>query len=229
MADNTLSQQISDLQAQVAALTALMAPKAKSKKTDASAPSASSVEKKKRAPPDPSAWNAVVSAVWQEMKESYFSANPSARDLSDSDRKAKIKSKELPPFPTYQSAMVEASRRRGAEDPEHAKKSQARRANLDALQAEKAKEKKSKKKADPTPSAPAPAPSSPAPAPTKSEPEIITNNETEDPEEFNMTLNLGGRSYSLNAKNWVLDEENEWVGLWDSNTKTIDTSAPEPE
>ncbi len=158
----------------------------------------------------------------------YFSANPSARDLPEADRKKKIKSNELPVFPSYRDAMVEASRRRGAEDPEHAKKSQTRRANLDALQAEKAKEKTGKKKADPTPSAPAPAPA-PSPAPTKSEPEIITNNETDDPEEFNMTLKMDGHSYSLNAKNWVVDEQSEWVGLYNPETQTIDTSAPEPE
>ena len=222
---NTLTQQqlldqISKMAAQIDALTTLVAPKAKSKKasTDSSAPTA---DKKKRTAPDASAWNAQVSSVWEEMKAAYRSANPSAEGLQDTEIRKQTKEGKLPPLPTYAQALQEASRRRKAENPEHAKKADARRAALDAKQAEEKKEKKSTKKAAPSPS--------PASAP-KPEPEISTFAPAEDEETFNMNFKMPqGETYLLNAKNWVCTEDGSWIGIWDPETKTLDTSAPEPE
>ena len=97
----------------------------------------------------------------------------------------------------------------------------------------------------PSPPTPAPAPaaeekkprgrpkkiaSAPAPAP-EPQPEITVTAQTSDPEEFNMNLKMpDGKTYLLNAKNWVLDSGSmEWVGIYDSAKKSIDTNAPEPE
>jgi hypothetical protein len=32
----------------------------------------------------------------------------------------------------------------------------------------------------------------------------------------------------LNGLNWVLNAENDWIGLWNPETKELDRSAPEP-
>jgi hypothetical protein len=219
-----LLEQISKMTAQIEALTTLVAPKAKSKKTsaDSSAPSA---EKKKRTAPDASAWNAQVSSVWEEMKAAYRSANPSAEGLSDEEIRKQKKEGKLPPLPTYAQAMSEASRRKKAEDPEHAKKAEARRAQIDAKQAEEKKEKKSTKK-----TAPSPKPSEePSPKPS-AEPKITTFAASDDAEEFNMRLEMSdSKTYLLNAKNWVCTEDGTWVGIWNPENKTLDTSAAEPE
>jgi hypothetical protein len=211
-----LLEQISKMTAQIEALTTLVAPKAKSKKTsDSSAPSA---EKKKRTAPDASAWNAQVSSVWEEMKAAYRSANPSCEGLEDAEIRKQIKESKLPlGYPTYALALQEASRRRKAEDPEHAKKAEARRSQIDAKQAEEKKEKKSTKK-----TAPSPKPSV--------EPKITTFAASDDPEEFNMRLEMpDSKTYLLNAKNWVCTDDGTWVGIWNPETKILDNSATEPE
>jgi hypothetical protein len=218
-----LLEQISKMTAQIEALTSLVAPKTKSKKTSADSSSAASAEKKKRAPPDASAWNAQVSAVWEEMKASYRAANPSAEGLEDAEIRKQIKENKLPSgFATYAQALQEASRRKKAEDPEHAKKADARRAHLDAKQAEEKKEKKAKSKTSEAAPAPLPKPSA--------EPEISTFAPSDDPEEFNMRIKMPeGETFLLNAKNWVCSEDGTWVGIWDSDNKTIDRTAAEPE
>lgn len=88
-----------------------------------------------------------------------------------------------------------------------------------------AEEKKQRGRPRKIASAPAPAP---APEP---QPEITVTSQTSDPEEFNMSLKMpDGKTYLLNSKNWVLDSGSmEWVGIYDSSKKTIDTDAPEPE
>jgi len=222
MTDNTLTQaqlldQISKMAAQIDALASLVAPKTKSKKASADS---SSTEKKKRAPPDASAWNAQVSAVWEEMKTTYRSANPSTEGLEDAEIRKQTKEGKLPPLPTYAQALQEASRRKKAEDPEHAKKAEARRAHLDAKQAEEKKEKKSKT----SEAAPPPPPK------TSAEPEISTFAPSDDPEEFNMRIKMPeGEALLLNAKNWVCSEDGTWIGIWDAESKTIDRTATEPE
>jgi hypothetical protein len=226
MTDNTLTQaqlldQISKMAAQIDALAALVAPKTKSKKASTDSSSAASAEKKKRAPPDASAWNAQVSAVWEEMKATYRSANPSTEGLEDAEIRKQIKENKLPSgFATYAQALQEASRRKKAEDPEHAKKADARRAHLDAKQAEDKKEKKAKSKT--SEAAPVTKPSA--------ETEIYTFAPSDDPEEFNMRIKMPeGETLLLNAKNWVCSEDGTWVGIWDSDSKTIDRTAAEPE
>jgi len=227
MADNTLSQaqlldQMAKMTAQIEALASLVA-KTKGKKTsdNSSAPSA---EKKKRAPPDASAWNAQVSSVWEEMKASYRSANPSAEGLEDAEIRKQIKESKLPSgYPTYAQALQEASRRKRSGDEEHDKKAAARRAQIDAKQAEEKKGKKEKKSKT--------SEAAPTPAPTPSaEPEISTFAPSDDPEEFNMRLKMpGGESFLLNTKNWVCTENGTWIGIWDPESKTLDRTAAEPE
>jgi hypothetical protein len=222
MTDNTLTQQqlldqMAKMAAQIDALSALVS---KSKKAPAD-PSAPAAEKKKRAPPDASAWNAQVSSVWEEMKASYRSENPAAADLSDEEIRKQTKEGKLPPLPTYSQALQEASRRKRSGDAEHDKKAAARRAQISAKQAEK----KSSKKA----TAPAPAPA-PSPKPS-AEPTIETITPNANPEELSMRLKMpNGETYLLNAENWVCtdSEDPTWVGLWDPETKTIDRTAPEP-
>ena len=79
-----------------------------------------------------SMWNAYADAVWTEMKEAYFLANPSARNLSVANRKAKIKSNELPVFPSYRHALEEASARRCAKNEDHAKMHRDYREKVDS-------------------------------------------------------------------------------------------------
>ena len=88
-----------------------------------------------------------------------------------------------------------------------------------------AEEKKPRGRPKKIATAPAPAP---APEP---QPEITVTVQTSDPEEFNMNLKMpDGKTYLLNSKNWVLDSASmEWVGIYDSAKKSIDTNAPEPE
>jgi hypothetical protein len=72
--------------------------------------------------------------------------------------------------------------------------------------------------------------SAPAPA-SEPQPEITVTSQTSDPEEFNMNLKMpDGKTYLLNAKNWVLSsEDQEWAGIYDPAKKMIDTNAPEPQ
>ena len=87
--------------------------------------------------------------------------------------------------------------------------------------------------------APAPAPEEKKPrgrpkkvkteaAPSKPEPSVRVKFASEDPEEFNMELSIGAEKFLLNGQNWVITEEQDWVGLWNPETKELDRSAPEP-
>jgi hypothetical protein len=256
----------------VATKTSTKASGSKTKKTKEKDPNAP----KRALNPKIALQNEERAAIYKEMQDSYFAANPSTLGMDPKEIRKMAKEGKLPPFPTYPQALKEHSRRMGEKDPEHAKKSQARRVALDALQAERKKEKGSKKTSEassvvsgpseaaeaveetaeniatpspPTPPAPAPAPPpapvaepaekktrgrpkkvAPASAPIEPQPEIIINSKSDDPEEFNMTLKMpDGKSYLLNSKNWLLDSQQEWAGIYDPKTKTVDTNAPEPE
>jgi hypothetical protein len=86
--------------------------------------------------------------VYEEMQASYFEANPSAVGMEPAEIRKLAKEGKMPPFPTYPQALKEHSRRMSEADPEHAKKSKARREALDALQAERKKEKTSSKNSE---------------------------------------------------------------------------------
>jgi hypothetical protein len=63
---------------------------------------------------------------------------------------------------------------------------------------------------------------------TESKPIVTTNFESSDSEEFNMGLQIGEENFLLNGENWVITKNQDWVGLWNSGSKTLDRSAPEP-
>lgn len=218
--NNTLSaeqQKLMEIISQASAALAAMsassaAPKKGAKKTKAVADSSAEPKEKKPLNPKIAAMNEERMAIYQEMKSAYFAENPSAAGLDPKELKERVKKGELPALPTYPQALKEHSRRMRAADPEHDKKAQAVRDALDAKQAEAKKSKKVFKTAEAKPEA------------------LVTVREpSDDPEFFNMDLKIGADVFNLNAKNWVLDSESNWVGLWVPEKKMIDRSAPEPE
>jgi hypothetical protein len=213
-----LMEIISQASAALAALSAGAPAPKKGGRKPKSTPSADAEPKEKK-PLNPkiAAMNEERMAIFAEMKSAWFSAHPSAEGLEPKELKERVKKGEFPPLPTFPDALKEHSRRMREANPEHDKKSQARREALDALQAERKKEKKVFKV------------KSAAPPPTKPEPKVSVLYETEDAEEFNMELQIGEEKLLLNGQNWVLDAEQNWVGLWDVEKKEVDRSAPEPE
>jgi hypothetical protein len=222
--NNTLSAEqqklmeiISQASAALAALSAGASLPKKGGRKPKSTPSADAEPaEKKPLNPKIAAMNEERMAIFAEMKSAWFAANPSAEGLEPKERSARIKKGEFPPFPTFPEALKEHSRRMRAADPEHDKKAQTRRDALDAKQAETKKEKKVFKVKS---AAPPPAP----------EPVVVVREESDDPEFFNMDLKIGEEVFQLNALNWVLNEDNDWVGLWNPETKVLDRSAPQPE
>jgi hypothetical protein len=208
-----LMEIISQASAALAALS-VGAPLKKVRKTKST--SSEEVKEKKPLNPKIAAMNVERMAIFQEMKSAWFSANPSAEGLEPKELKERVKKGEFPPLPTYPQALKEHSRRLGEANPEHAAKALARRSALDAKQSESGKKKVFKVKA-PVPSASA-----------ALEPLISTVFETEDAEEFNLKLQIGEETFLLNGENWVLDSEQNWVGLWNPETKELDRSATEP-
>jgi hypothetical protein len=222
--NNTLSAEqqklmeiISQASAALAALSAGAAAPKKVARKSKSTPSADAEPKEKK-PLNPkiAAMNEERMAIFAEMKSAWFSANPSAATLEPKELKERIKKGEFPPLPTFPEALKEHSRRMRAADPEHDKKAQAYRDRVDAKQAEAKKEKKVFKVKS-------------APPPPKPEPEVIVRQQSDDPEFFNMDLKIGDEVLQLNGLNWVLNAENDWVGLWNPETKELDRSAPMPE
>ena len=63
---------------------------------------------------------------------------------------------------------------------------------------------------------------------TESKPIVKTNFESSDSEEFNMGLQIGEENFLLNGENWVITKNQDWVGLWNPETQTLDRNAPEP-
>jgi hypothetical protein len=196
--------------------------------------------------------------VYADMQVSYFEANPSAAGMDPVEVRKLAKEGKLPPFPTYPQALKEHSRRMSEADPEHAKKAKARRDALDAKQAEKKSSSKNSETASvasetqpevttevvkdesPVPSPPPPPPAAEekkvrgrpkkvkTAAPAKAEPIVKTNFESSDSEEFNMELQIGDEKFLLNGENWVITKNQDWVGLWNPETKELDRTAPEP-
>jgi hypothetical protein len=224
--NNTLSAEqqklmeiISQASAALAALSAgAPAPKKGGRKTKSTSSADAEPKEKKPLNPKIAAMNEERMAIFAEMKSAWFAANPSGEGLDPKERSARIKKGELPPFPTFPEALKEHSRRMRAADPEHDKKAQAYRDRVDAKQAEAKKEKKVFKVKSAAP-----------PPPPKAEPEVIVREESDDPEFFNMDLKIGDEVLQLNGLNWVLNAENDWVGLWNPETKELDRSAPMPE
>ena len=207
---------ISQASAALAALSSGAAPKKAVRKTKSTPSADAEPAEKKPLNPKIAAMNEERKAIHQEMKSAWFAANPSAEGLEPKELKERIKKGEFPPLPTYPQALKEHSRRMGEADPEHAAKSKARRDALDAKQAETKKEKKVFKVK--------------SAAPPKPEPKVSVSYETEDAEEFNMELQIDDQTLLLNGENWVISKEDQsWVGLWNSETKTLDRSAPQPE
>ncbi len=223
--NNTLSAEqqklmeiISQASAALAALSAgAPAPKKGGRKPKSTPSADAEPAEKKPLNPKIAAMNEERMAIFEEMKSAWFAANPSAEGLDPKERSARCKKGEFPPFPTFPEALKEHSRRMRAADPEHDKKAQTRRDALDAKQAETKKEKKVFKVKSAAP-----------PPPTEPVPEVIVREESDDPEFFNMDLKIGEEVFQLNGQNWVLDQENNWVGLWDPESKKLDRSAPEP-
>ena len=211
-----LMEIISQASAALAALSAGAPLKKAPRKTKSTSADTESVEKKPLNPKI-AAMNVERMAIFQEMKSAWFSANPSAEGLEPKELKERIKKGEFPALPSYPQALKEHSRRMGEANPEHAAKSQARREALDAKQAEGAKKEKKVFKVK-----------APAPAPAKPEPKVSTLYETEDAEEFNLELQIGEEKLLMNGENWVLDSEQNWIGLWNPEKKELDRSAPEP-
>jgi len=210
-----LMEIISQASAALAALSA-GAPKKAVRKTKSTPSADAEPAEKKPLNPKIAAMNEERMAIFQEMKSAWFSANPSAEGLDEKELKKRVKSGEFPALPTYPQALKEHSRRMREADPEHDKKAQARRDALDAKQSETKKEKKVFKVK--------------SAAPAKPEPKVSISFETEDAEEFNMKLQMGEETFLLNGENWVITEEDQsWVGLWNSETKVLDRSAPQPE
>ena len=207
-----LMEIISQASAALAALSASSAPPKKGAKKVKTADSSAEPKEKKPLNPKIAAMNVERMTIYQEMKSAYFSANPSAVDVDPKELKERVKKGELPPPPTYPEALKEHSRRMRAADPEHDKKAQSYRDSVDAKQAEN----KSKRVVKTL-------------APLKSEALVTVIEPSDDPEVFNMKLKIGNDVFNLNGKNWVLDSEHEWIGLWDPIKKEIDRSAPEPE
>jgi hypothetical protein len=63
---------------------------------------------------------------------------------------------------------------------------------------------------------------------TKPEPEVKVKFASEDSEEFNMELKIGAEKFLMNGENWVITEDQSWVGLWKPESKELDRTAPEP-
>lgn len=181
-------------------------------------PSSKTKSNKPKRPLNPKivALNAERKLVYQEMKDKYFTENPSAQGKSVEQVRKLAKEKKLPPFPTYPMALVEHSKRMGDKDPEHARKSRARRVNLDNLQASKKLERydylnrPEEKKIFPPDS------------------RWTIAYSTSDPEEFNMNLFYGKEKFLMNGLYWVLTPEQDWVGVFNPETRVLDRSAPEP-
>jgi hypothetical protein len=214
-----LMEIISQASAALAALSAgAPAPKKGGRKPKSTPSADAEPTEKKPLNPKIAAMNEERMAIFAEMKSAWSAANPSAAALEPKELKERIKKGEFPPLPTFPDALKEHSRRMREANPEHDKKAQARRDALDAKQAETKKEKKVfKVRASAV--APPPAP----------EPEVIVREESDDPEFFNMDLKIGEEVLQLNGLNWVLDQENNWVGLWNPESKKLDRSAPQPE
>ena len=218
--NNTLSadqQKLMEIISQAsAALAALSVGAPKKVRKTKSTPSADAEPaEKKPLNPKIAAMNEERMAIFQEMKSAWFAANPSAEGLEPKELKERIKKGEFPALPTYPQALKEHSRRMGEADPEHAAKSKARRDALDAKQTETKKEKKVFKVK--------------TAAPAKPESKVSVSFETEDAEEFNMELQIGEEKFLMNGENWVISKEDQsWIGLWNSESKTLDRSAPEP-
>jgi hypothetical protein len=213
-----LMEIISQASAALAALsagTSISVKKGGGRKIKSTSADSESVEKKPLNPKI-AAMNVERLAIYEEMKSAWFSANPSAKSLEPKELKERVKKGEFPALPTYPQALKEHSRRMGEANPEHAAKTKARREALDALQAETKKEKKVFKV------------KAPAPALAKPEPIVVIREESDDPEFFNMDLKIGEEVLQLNGLNWVLNAENDWIGLWNPETKELDRSAPEP-
>ncbi len=212
-----LMEIISQASAALAALSAgAPAPKKGGRKPKSTPSADAEPTEKKPLNPKIAAMNEERMAIFAEMKSAWFSANPSAATLEPKELKERIKEGEFPPLPTDPDALKEHSRRMREANPEHDKKAQARRDALDAKQAETKKEKKVFKVRA-------------APAPPAPEPEVIVREESDDPEFFNMDLKIGEEVLQLNGLNWVLNADNDWVGLWNPETKVLDRSAPQPE
>lgn len=197
-------------------------------------------------------------AVYAEMKAAYRTENDISDETKDEDIRKMAKEGKLPKYPTYPDALKEYSRRRAENDPEHARKTQKRREELDQILIKRRAERKTKgssKSSDTTSvvtadesdsaseSAPAPPP---APAPAAEKPkkkitlaksvknppppnhEIMIASETDDPEEYNKILKTDGKTYAMNGMNHVATTDGDWIGIWDPISCKIN-ECPQPE
>ena len=213
------------LLAEILRLEALVAPAPAPAPSPAPAPVEPPKSEKRELNATLATMNAERVAIFNQMKKGWADANPSFAWMEKEELKKAIADGKVAKPPSYGDAILEHSRRMRVLAPLHDQKAQLRRDAKDLLKGELlpawiaggkngrepslwvAKREVQRRR-------------------NQSEPKITQVN---DPKVFDKILEINGSKFALNSLNWVIDGNQNWIGLWDPVKKVIDTSAPEPD